>query len=323
MGVGYRPLGLGQPQAGVLGCWDTRREGRLFAEDCRVMYVQPNHPLATDLGNAGEDPGTPFATVQAAINRCRPYTGDTVYVGGNDGWIYGGGAPTWNTLVQESAVLNVPGVRLVGVAPGLGVYWTAAAAGQFCLTVTALDCLIEGFAFYGGGVAGGCNGIYAEWDGATLFADNVVIGNCFFDDAIDTAIQLEYVWYGRIFDCVFQECDDYGIYVDPLGSAADYCNIHDNHFLDIGTSAMALNGCGNTTIFRNSVFNSNAVGGGAATDEGIDLTGGADNMVYDNYLSCILPAAAPGDYDDLNTAGAGDAWINNHCLNGDAVTNPA
>jgi hypothetical protein len=83
-----------------------------------------------------------------------------------------------------------------------------------------------------------------------------------------------------------------------------------------------LGGADNNHIHRNSIYNGNAQGGAAATNEGINLTGGGDNQVFDNYFSCLLPVPANGDWDDLNTGAATDAWIGNHCMNGLATTTP-
>jgi hypothetical protein len=54
---------------------------------------------------------------------------------------------------------------------------------------------------------------------------------------------------------------------------------------------------------------------------GITTATGEENQVFNNYFSCQLPVGA-GDYNDLNTAAATDAWIGNHCMNGDATGNP-
>jgi hypothetical protein len=317
-----RNAGLVQPHEGVWGFWGTSIQGKLIATDARVLYVQPNSLEATDLGNTGEDPAVPFATVQAALARCRPYAGDTILVGANDAWTFGGGAPAWRTPIQESILVSVPGVSIIGINPSLGVYWTAAAAGQFCITIAATDVLIDGFVFMGG--MAGCNGIYAEWaggPGSIWFADNPCIRNCIFDDAIDIAIQFEYVWHGIIRTCKFARCDTYGIYVDPAGSGIAECIIDDNYFYDCG-AAMALNGADFCDILHNTIFNTHAQGAAVATNEGIDTTAGNANSVHDNTFSCVLPVPANGDWDDLNTAAATDAWVNNHCMNGLAITNP-
>jgi hypothetical protein len=76
-------------------------------------------------------------------------------------------------------------------------------------------------------------------------------------------------------------------------------------------------------IWNNSIYNNTALAGAAAEDEGITTEGGANNMVWDNYFSCLLPVPANGDWNDLNTSVASDAWIGNKCLDGVAVVRPA
>jgi hypothetical protein len=201
------------------------------------------------------------------------------------------------------------------------VPWQPANNAGTCITVSAIDCLIEGFVFWEGAYAG-CNAIYAEWDGATLFGENLVVRNCMFDGSVDIAIQLEYAWFCEIAHNWFQECDTYGIYADAGGSAFAYCNIHDNIFHDCAVAIAALGGCDNNWIHHNTIFNSSAQGGAAATNEGINTTGGDDNMVYGNFFSCLLPVPANGDWNDLNTAAAGDAWPGNYCIDGPNTANP-
>ena len=314
--AGYMP-----GQDGVLGINYTATFAKSMMSDSRLLYVNPNHADATDDGNTGENPEQPFATVAAALARCRDNRGDVIFVGQNDAWQYGGGS-TWQTPIAEEVTVSVEGVSIIGVSPGsLGVTWTpvTAAGAGVCITVTALDVLISGIAF--SGVALGGTAIYCLWDGITAHGENTVIENCFFDDDIDIGIQFEFAWFQIVRGCTFQECNTFGIYVDPAGSGSSYCHIYDNTFNDCA-AAMGLNGCDDFYIYNNRIYNANAQAAGAATDEGIDTTAGARNMVTDNYFSCLLPVPAAGDLDDLNTASATDSWLNCHCLDGDTVTNP-
>lgn len=298
----------------------VRREVRNVRSDSRIFYVDPNNTLASD-SNSGEDPMYPLLTITQGVTNCRAYKGDGVYVLSNDGWIYGSGT---SDIIAETVVVpgTKPGISIVGVGAGsIGVYWSPAAAGETCLTINALDVTVEGFCFTGDGSA--ANGIATEWDGATLFGENIIIRNCAFADDIDAAISLEYSWYCTVHDCVFWECDTYGIYVDVAGSGIAYARIYDNIFHDCGTAAISLlGGCDYNHIYRNSIYNSSAQAAAAAANEGINTTGGARNQVHDNTFSCLLPVPANGDYDDLNTAAATDAWSNNHCMNGLATTAP-
>jgi len=323
MTVRDRTAGYMPGQAGVLGIDFTARYAKSMMADSRLLYVNPNHDRATDNGNTGEDPECPFATVAAALLRCRDNRGDVIFVGQNDDWQYGGGSD-WNTAIEEEITVTVDGISIVGTSPGgLGVYWSPVTAGGLgtCITVYALDVLIEGIAFVGGTPGG--RAIYCEWDGMTLYGENTVVRNCFFDDDIDIGIQLEFAWNCEISHCNFQECDDAGIYVDPGGSGAEYNRIHHNIFHNIlGAGAISMQGGAHNHIWANTIYNSEAQSAAVATDEGIDLTVGSCNLVYDNYFSCVLPAGANGDWDDLNTGTISDSWVGNWTTNGMAVTMP-
>jgi hypothetical protein len=288
-----------------------------------VFYVDPNAVGVSDQRD-GTDPNEPLQTVATAITKCQPYRGDVIAVMANNSWQYGNSADLRTTAIVEEVTLDVPGVRLVGIASaGQGVYWQPASNGGTCITVHAIDCTIEGFFFSDGPDYAGCNAISAEWDGTTLFGENLTVRHCVFDDTVDIAVQLEYAWYCEVYDCWFLECDEYGIYTAATGSGTDYTAIHDNLFIDIGTGAIALLGdAGNNHIYRNRIFNQSAEGGIAATNEGINTTGGTTNFVTENWLSCLLPVPANGDLNDFCSAAATDAWAGNYCLDGLQVTKP-
>ena len=288
-----------------------------------VFYVDPNATGVSDQRD-GTDPRHPLQTVATAITKCQPYHGDVIAVMANNSWQYGDTTDGRTTAIVEEVTLNVPGVRLVGISSaGQGVYWYPASNGGTCIYVTALDCTIEGFMFSEGPDYTGCTAISAEWDGTTLFGENLTVRHCTFDDTVDIAVQLEYSWYCDIHDNLFWECDQYGVYTDAAGSGTNYTLVHDNAFKDCATAAIALlGGAGDNAIYGNRIFNTSAAGGAAATNEGINTTGGGGNFVTDNWLSCLLPVPANGDLDDLCTAAATDAWAGNHCMNGLQITNP-
>jgi len=312
-------------QMGVDGGWtETGLRTHVTGVD---IYVDPNYPGATATAD-GTDPTNPLTTITAALAKCENFRGDTIHVMANDGWQYGPNSTDYTTVINEDVVVTKHGVRIVGVAPSspLGVIWRPATAGGVACTVQALDVLIEGFCFVesSAGVGGG-NGILAAWNGTTTWGDSMVVRHCYFSDSIDTAIELNYAWNCEIHDNVFQECDTCGIYCDPANSAASYIIIRDNVFHDVGesaTGAVNMDEADHCTIYHNSIFNSNAVAAAVATDEGVNLANGGNNMVYENSFSCLLPAGANGDIDDLCTASATDAWVGNNCMNGLLVTNP-
>jgi hypothetical protein len=239
----------------------------------------------------------------------------------NNAWQFANPLSGYNNPITEEVILNVPGVRLVGVAPSgtVGVVWmpvTPAGAGT-CITVTACDCLIEGFSFQGGVVGG--RAISAVWDGATAFADNLIVRHCLFDQAIGIGIQMDFTYLVEIHDCIFLNLTGQAIYVDPAGTATSQLNIHDNWFMDCAAGAIIVSETTESLIARNYIYNSAAQGGAAATGLGIDTSaGGGQNLVMDNYLSCPLAVG----YADFCSGDATDAWIDNHTMTGPTITIP-
>lgn len=286
-----------------------------------VFYVDPNYP-GTSNARDGTDPTDPLTSVATALTKCQPYRGDVIAVMANNSWQYGNAADLYATAIAEEVTVTVPGVSIVGIIPSgsNGVVWTPASNGGTCITVHAIDVLIEGFIFTEGAFTG-LNAIACEWDGVTLFGENLTVRNCAFDGTVDTAIAMEYSWFCDIHHNVFCQNDAYGIYADTLGSGIAYCAIHENIFHDCAIAMSLLGGSDNNHIWGNRIYNGNAQGGGAATNEGINTTGGDQNMVTGNWFSCLLPVGA-GDWNDLNTAAATDAWVGNYLLNGMNVTNP-
>lgn len=290
-----------------------------------AYFVDPNHPRASNQSNVGTDPAFPLRTVAAALAKVLPQRGDVIVVGSNDAWQYAANALSDYALpVAEEVTIpyRAAGVRIIGMNQGaMGVTWTPASDGGTCIVNHAIDVVIEGFSFTEGKVYSGANAIYSEWDGLLMFGENLTVRHCSFDDTIDVAIQLEYAWFNHIHDCQFWGCAERGIYASAAGSGTAYNRIHDNLFYKVVLGALGSE-FDYSFIYGNQVYNANAQGGALATDEGFDTSDGGNNTVSDNYFSCLLPAAANGDYDNLNSAAASDAWINNHCLNGDTTTNP-
>jgi len=305
-------------QFGILGT--ANETGLRMHPTGTVFYVDPNYTGVSD-NRDGTDPLAPLQSVATALTKCQAYRGDVIYVMANNSWQYGNSADGYTTAIVEEVEITVPGVSIIGVSPsGQGVYWNPTRNGGTCITVSAIDCTIEGF-FFTEGASSGCDGIYAEWDGTTLFGENLTVRHCTFDDTVATAIQLEYSWNCEIAYNLFKECSVAGFYLDPAGSSAAYISLHDNAFQNCAV-AMACQGLEDSQIWGNLIYNGNAQGAGVATDEGLDTTGGNSNIVAGNWFSCLLPVPANGDWDDLNTANASDAWIGNGCLNGPNTTNP-
>jgi len=278
-----------------------------------VFYVDPNYPGVSDLRH-GTEPLYPLATVAAALTKCQPYRGDTILVMANNAWTWGNNVGLgWATPIAEEVTVNVPGVHIMGVASSgaVGVPWHVPVAG-WAFTVNATDVLIEGFAFMGQGA--GSNGVRAVWAGPP-YGDNLVVRHCLFDANILMAISLEFVWYSEVMGCMFRGCN-YGIScVHPGGSilANRYLG---NWFDNCTLGAITVPEADDCLIASNWIH-----AHAPATDTFIDLHAGGNNMVADNWLGCPL-GAAPGAYQDVNKDSAGDVWINNHCTDGPALSNP-
>lgn len=310
-----RNAGFASGQERVWGFgWETAISSGVYGgPGSKRFFVDPNNAQATDLGNHGEDPTVPLATVAAAITLCRAYMGDTIFLGANDAWQYAAGVR--NTQIVESVVIPYTkgGIRIVGAAgPNpLACTWSPAGANGVALTVHATDVLIEGIGFFTG--FANCTGILAEWDGAPNFGENMTVRGCFFEANLDYGIALDYSWYNQIYQNHFDACAVAGIHSLDVAGDPDYQRIFGNVFLNC-VAAIDLEDVENCVIHGNIIK-----GDATGTLNYIDLTGGGNNLVSDNWLGCTL-----AQYAVPNTcAGAvTDSWLNNHCIDGDTVANP-
>jgi len=308
-----RNAGFAKGQAQMWGFGlDTAIDSHSYgAPGSKIFYVDPNNVQCTDLGNLGEDPIVPLATVARAIVLCRDHQGDTIVVGANDFWSY---APhNRATPILESVVIpsTKGGIRLIGVSSNpLGVSWSPAAANGVALTVHAVDVLIEGFAFYPG-ILANCTGIVVEWSGAVSFGENVTIRNCFFETALDYGISLDYSWYAQIYDNYFEGIAVAAIFNTSVVGDPDFAHIHHNKFFK-NVLAISLPTTDNSFIHDNLFME--AAGG---TNNMIDLTGGTDNLVANNFFSCTII-----QYDTTCSDATSGAWLFNHCSDGSPVAPP-
>jgi hypothetical protein len=278
-----------------------------------VFYVDRYHGDAND-SNDGTNPNAPLLTIQGGVNKCAAFHNDTVSISPGNSWQYGA-LPLVNPYAEE-VVINTPGIRLVGVHPSSvnGVVWTPAQDRGTCLTINALDVLVEGFIFTGG-VYISPTAIVAYWDGGTIKGDNLVVRNCVFESEVNTAIDLRYVWYADI----YQNCfwfNPLGIYANPGFFAPSDLQIHDNLFHECG-NALDLVNVEYSFIYRNLIYCQAAALGINAANRGINTMNGTGNLVNDNTFSCLLAR-----YNDFCTAGNMDAWVNNHCIDGPTIANP-
>jgi len=327
-----------------------------FAPGSKIFYVDPNNTQATDAGNLGQDPTVPLATVAAAIALCRDHMGDTIIVGANDWWQYAPQTYRATPIAEEVTIpVDKGGIRIVGASTNpLGVTWQTETVGGVAITVHAVDVLIEGFCFYPD--AANCIGILSEWSGVT-YGENLTVRRCFFESGLDYGIQLDYSWYCHIYQNYFDGINVAAIHNLNVEGDPDYLRVTDNIFegcaialnLDGADNTIikgnnftdcpvgvAMNGSDECSVIEN-VFNdpaatvaidmaasdANAIhgnvinGAGGGVNNMIDATGGASNIVSDNWLACTI-----AQYDTTCSDATSGAWVNNHCTDGDTVLPP-
>lgn len=285
--------------------------GLRLDSNARVVYVDPNKVGVSD-GRDGTDPNEPLATVAAALTKCRAYTNDTIIVAANSDWTYGDTSVGRAVEINEEVTVTVPGVRIIGLAPSssVGVYWKPVTASGVCITVHAMDVLIEGFCFWEDVLATPV-AIQAVWDGVTMWGDNLTVRNCYFETGLAYGIRLDFAYNCDIHDNYFEGIGVAAINSMDVEGDPDYATIHENTFQGC-TAAIDLEDSSVCTIFRNRI--SGTAGG---TNNFIDLTGGGNNLVSENVLSCSL-----AQYDVTCSDSTSGAWVNNWCIDGPTVANP-
>jgi len=305
--VRQKPWYPGQP--GVPGTDNTR--GQRLGTNGVVFYVDPNAAGVSDLRD-GTDPEGPLATVGKALTLCRDYSNDTIIVAPSGYWRHADPTSSRIIPVREEVTISTPGVRLVGLMPSgsLGVPWGVTQDSGVAITVNAMSVLIEGFNFWDI-VYNNATAIGAYWT-APAYGDNVTIRNNFFGDGLDYGVRLNFSYNTYIYDNTFQEIAVAAINsIDTLGDP-DYTFIYGNRFND-NVAAIDLEDSSRCMIYDNMIM-----GDGTGTNNFIDLTGGSNNFVANNYLACTLGA----EYNLTCSDATSGAWVNNHCENGDATLPP-
>ena len=328
-----------------------------FAPGAKIFYVDQNNTLAVDAGNLGENPTVPLATVAAAIVLCRDHQGDTIVVGANDAWQYAPQTYRPLPVTESVTIpMDKGGIRIVGSSTNpLGVSWTPAGASEVAITVHAVDVIIEGFCFIP--EFANCIGILCEWGSAASYGENLTVRHCFFESSLDYGIQYDFSWYCYVYQNYFDGINVAAIHNLAVEGDPDYLSVTGNVFdgcaiaLDLdGTDNMivennkftdcpvgiAMNGSDECTVVDN-IFNdpaatvaidmaasdANAIHGNiingdpTGTNNFIDATGSADNIVSDNFLACTI-----AQYDVTCSDATSGAWVNNHCTDGDTVLPP-
>jgi len=292
-------------QFGVSGAWtDT---GLRLDTNGTIFYVDPNAVGVSD-GRDGTDPIHPLQTVAAALTHCTAYANDVIVVAMNSAWIHSNHAVGRATSIREQVTVSVPGVRIVGLCPSgaLGVPWEPTTASGTMITVTAMDTLIEGFCFTDRPVApvGNATAIAAYWDGPP-YGDNLTVRHCYFGQSLDYGIVLDFSYYTDIHDCHFDGVLIAAIHNLNVEGDPDYARIHDNVFMNCA-AAIHLDDSDNCAIYRNLIY-----GTAGGTNNFVDLTGGANNIVADNYFACTI-----AQYDTTCSDTNSGAWLHNSCSNG-------
>ena len=299
-----------------------------------IFYVDPNAVGVSD-GRDGTDPNEPLATMGAALTHCRPYSGDVIAVAFNSLWTYANtGAAQRATPILEAVTVTVPGVRIVGLAPSstLGVPWNPTANNATCITINAMDVLIEGFCFWNAGAFAGTTGILAQWNSPTLFGENLTVRNNYFY-GLAYGVQLDYSWNNHLEGNYFQGLTTAAIHNPSVYGEPDYLTIRDNVFTsnaaDINlpdcdevlidnnrfmavTAAIVITAGDNNQIVGNVIE-----GDGTGVNNMINLTGGASNVVTGNTLTCSI-----AQYDTTCSDATSGAWGFNHCTNGNTTAAP-
>lgn len=301
-------------QIGVHGAWtDT---GLRQDQTGTIFWVNPNCTYAED-GQDGTDPTHPLATVERALALCQPHRNDVIVVSPNAGWQYADKTVGYTTRVAEEVTVTVPGVRIVGLSPSssLGVVWEPVTNSGVCITVHAIDVLIEGFCFSNESAVTTPIGILAEWSGGvtTRWGDNLTVRHCSFLHAMDYGIQLDFSWSADIHGNYFADITTAAIRNPSVYGDPDYTIIHDNLFMN-NTAAIDLE-----TVDRCMIYGNHIYGTASGTNNFIDLTGGTNNLVADNWLGCTL---AGNQYNTTCSSAASGSWIRNHCIDGETGAAP-
>ena len=129
---------------------------------------------------------------------------------------------------------------------------------------------------------------------------------------MDHGIRLDFSYNAYIHDNTFQDIATTAILNLNTAGDPDYSFIYRNWF-NRCAAAIVLLDASNCMIHGNII---NGDGGG--TNNFINLTGGSNNVVADNYLSCTLGA----EYNLTCSDATSGSWINNHCENGPTILPP-
>jgi hypothetical protein len=299
------------PQLGVAGAGADR--GLRLHCTGNVFYVDPNFPGAHDRRD-GTEPDAPLATVQAALDRCRPYAGDMVLVMASNAGPHAQAAWGRLALVTETVTISTPGVRLVGAAPfsAIGVYWRVPLGG-WAITVAAPEVLVEGFAFLPERAPGEeedpANGIMTS--GSAV--EGLTLRHCYFGADFGTALQLGAASDSEVYGCLFRGAQQAIFSEDDVLS----CRILENWFYDCA-AAVVCSAASGFLVAGNWFYSAATAAGEQAAGSMVNFGAGGGNAVFGNWFSCT--GGEGGNYHTANVPGTDDAWAGNFCVDGLAGT---
>lgn len=267
----------------------------------RVYYVQ----IGGSDNNNGIDPGTPFLTLQHAIDVCVPSHNDYIYV-----------LDCWNADIVTINI-DCEMIHLIGLAQPTPGIWPQLSGGgtHDVFNLTANYCEIAGFAFASAGFAGiSVNGADRCWIHHCNFGQT---GNPLQDGIVGVAGDSPS--HSLIEDCYF------GSFLTRYGYSGNATNttFRRNVFRDVHTIALNLGGVEIGAIYENYFYYKEA----DTPDVGWAITivaGGNGGMIANNHAMQTGDGTGNNPYRDQSAAAIG-ALLNGWGMNysGQAVRTPA
>lgn len=270
-----------------------------------VWYVDGNTDRGND-NNDGRDPTLPLATIGAAVAKVS--TGDTILVSPIQ-TPSAGVQGAYSENVNTPTAVGANYVTLMGISPtGDQVIWEPSSASDAILDIAAKGWRISGFQFIA--PASSYSIFVRRPSDDTQGGSNTMIDNCrFFGLAGGGGIDFQGAPYEvSILDCEFSFHNaDAAITCSSSPLAAAYrtrierCWFHENlHHIHMAlTAARGFN----SALIRDCIFSANA-GGGIASTFRVNLSGGWNNIVVNNYMD------GSGDGASAYVLGASDLWHN-------------
>ncbi len=267
-----------------------------------IWFVDGNTDRGSD-NNDGRDSALPLATIAAAVAKVSH--GDTILVmpiqtpsAGAEG--------AYSENVNTPAATGANYVSLIGLSPtGDQVIWGASSETDALLDIAGKGWRVSGFRFVA--PTSSYSIFLRRTSGDGQGGSNTLIDNCrFFGLGGGGGIDFQGAPYEvSIVDCEFAfhnagiaiACSQASVAL-PYRCRIERCWFHENlHHIN-----MPLNGF-NSSLIRGCIFSANASGGIASTFR-VNLSGGRNNVVVDNYMD------DSGDGAAAYILGTNDLWHN-------------